>query len=179
MSRTPRHASFQPLARADARVLILGSLPGAQSLAEQRYYAYPHNQFWRLLGPVIGVDLVARDYDARLAAVQDARVAVWDVIASAERPGSLDSAIRNHEPNALADLIDRLPDLRMVAFNGATSAKLGRKALGVPANAGHYAATDGRSVSLVNLPSSSPAFAAMRIDDKAVRWAQLREALVR
>ena len=80
---------------ADARLFVLGSLPGDASLAAQRYYAHPTNQFWRLLGAAIGEELQALGYDERLARLAERRIGLWDVIASASRRGSLDQAIRD------------------------------------------------------------------------------------
>lgn len=128
------------------RVLVLGSLPGQVSLREGRYYAHPQNQFWRLMSGVIDTDLVALPYAARLVALGQAGVGLWDVVASARRAGSLDSAIRNVEVRDLTAMFVRYPGLRAVAFNGATAARIGRKQLG------------SRSpVALLDLPSSSPA----------------------
>ena len=120
-----RKSSFPPVVAPDTRVLVLGSLPGERSLAEQRYYAHPRNLFWRLVGEVIGRDLEALDYEARLATLLEARIGLWDTVASARRSGSLDAAIREAEHNPLADLAASLPDLRAVAFNGATSTRIG------------------------------------------------------
>ena len=113
-----RHASFAPHVHADTRLLILGSLPGARSLAERRYYAHPTNHFWRLVGEVIGRPLAAMDYEDRLSALRDARVGLWDVIRTAERRSSSDSEIRGIEAQDLAALVAALPELRTVAFNG-------------------------------------------------------------
>ena len=139
-------SSFPPVARPDARLLVLGSLPGERSLAQRRYYAHPQNQFWRLMSPVVGRDLAALAYPDRLAALLDTRVALWDVVASARRVGSSDAAIRDAEANDLPALVAALPQLRAIAFNGATAARIGRAALG--------SAQPG--VALVTLPSSSP-----------------------
>ncbi len=138
-----RKTSFPPVATADARVLILGSLPGDRSLAEQRYYAHPQNQFWRLLSPVIDQDLAALPYEARLAALQQARIALWDVVATATRHGSTDATIRDPATNDLAVLLDRLPELRAIAFNGAKALALGKPLV------------KGRDVAILALPSSS------------------------
>ena len=127
---TPRKSSFAPIWRDDARLLVLGSLPGEASLAAARYYAHPQNQFWRLMGAAIGAPLADMDYEARLAALVEAKVALWDVVASATREGSLDTAIRNVTHNPLADLVARLPDLRFIAFNGQRAASIGTRALG-------------------------------------------------
>ena len=81
-------SGLPPIARLDARLFILGSLPGDASLVAQRYYAHPTNQFWRLLGKAIGEDLQTLSYDDRLERLAERRIGLWDVIASARRPGS-------------------------------------------------------------------------------------------
>lgn len=157
--------SFAPFVDDQTRLLILGSLPGEESLKQQRYYAFPGNQFWRLVGEVIERDLVSLEYDARLAALRDARIGLWDVIGSAKREGSLDTAIREHSPNALRELVATLPQLKAVGFNGGTSARLGRAIL------------EGCSPALISLPSSSPAYAAMPFAAKLEQWMHLRTHL--
>ena len=144
---------------------MLGSLPGEASLAAGRYYAHPQNQFWRLIGAVIGRELKALDYAERLAALLDAGVGLWDTVASARREGSLDTALREIEGAALGELVATLPALRAVAFNGATAARLGRKALAA------------NGLTLIDLPSSSPAYAALGFAKKAESWGRLREFL--
>lgn len=160
-----RHASFAPHVAPDTRLLILGSLPGVRSLADQQYYAHPTNQFWRLLGEVVEQPLANMPYYDRLVALRKARVGLWDVIRSAERHTSSDSLIREAEAHDLSALIADLPDLRMIAFNGGKAAAIGRKQL---------PALDG--VAIIDLPSSSAAhtigFAAKR-----GRWLALRGAL--
>lgn len=126
-SSADRARAFAPVAGPGTRVLILGSLPGVASLAAGQYYAHPRNAFWRLAGAVIGADLAGLAYDARLAALRGAGLGLWDVIASAERVGSLDAAIRNPERADVAALVATLPDLRAVAFNGAKAAAIGRR----------------------------------------------------
>jgi hypoxanthine-DNA glycosylase len=161
-----RPASFAPIVEATTETLILGSLPGAASLAAGRYYAHPRNQFWRLLGAVIGEDLPALPYDERLAALRHHRIGLWDVVAEAERAGSLDAAIRNHAPNDLQSLTTSLPVLRTIGFNGATAARIGRAQLGALA----------KRYRLVPLPSSSPAHAALSFEAKLTRWLELAVA---
>ena len=147
------------------RVLILGSLPGEASLKAAQYYAHPQNGFWRLIGGVVGHDLAALPYEERLEALRQSRVGLWDVVASAQRPGSLDAAIRDVEQADLNGLIATLPDLRAIAFNGGTAARIGRRILGpTPTSA------------LIDLPSSSPAFT-LPLSEKATRWAMLGEHL--
>ena len=160
-----RHASFAPHVAPDTRLLILGSLPGARSLAERRYYAHPTNQFWRLLGAVVDRPLADMPYDHRLAALREAKVGLWDVIRSAERHTSSDSLIREAEAHDLAALIAELRDLSMVAFNGGTAAAIGRKQL-PPLD----------RITLVDLPSSSAAHT-IGFDTKRDRWLALRGAL--
>jgi hypoxanthine-DNA glycosylase len=162
-----RHASFAPHVAPDTRLLILGSLPGARSLAARQYYAHPTNQFWRLLGEVIGRPLADMPYEKRLAALGDAKVGLWDVIRSAERHTSSDSRIREAEAHDLAALVAALPDLRMIAFNGGKAAAIGRKQL--PPIEG---------VAAVGLPSSSAAHT-IGFDAKLGHWLTLRTALAK
>jgi hypoxanthine-DNA glycosylase len=157
--------SFPPVVNEHTRVLVLGSLPGEASLAQSQYYAHPQNRFWHLIGDVIGVALPGMAYEARLQALLDHRVGLWDVIAKAKREGSLDSRIRDHATNDLAALVAGLPNLVAVAFNGGTAAKIGMKAL----------AESRRSLNLVKLPSSSPAYAAVPYADKLRAWEALRK----
>ena len=157
--------AFDPVVDARTRLLILGSLPGDASLKAAEYYAHPQNGFWRLVAGVIGVDLAALPYGERLVALRAAGVGLWDVIASAERPGSLDAAIRSPEAADLLGLVESLPALKAVAFNGATSAKLGRRILGGL-----------KGLSLIDLPSSSAAHA-RPLSEKAAVWSTLRGCL--
>src|SRR5438445_13322992 len=93
-----------PVARSDGQLFILGSLPGDASLAAERYYAHPTNQFWRLLGSAIGEELQPLSYDERLKRLAERHVGLWDVIASAARRGSLDQSIREAEHNRIQHL---------------------------------------------------------------------------
>ena len=158
-----RRIGFDPVVDADTRLLILGSLPGDASLKAARYYAHPRNAFWRLLGVVLGEDLEALAYEVRLERLKARRIGLWDVIASAERSGSLDAAIRSPEAADLRGLVATLPDLRAVAFNGGLAARLGRRIL-----------ADQADLMLLDLPSSSPAHA-RPLAEKAARWAALSD----
>jgi len=151
-----------PVARSDARLFILGSLPGDASLAAQRYYAHPTNQFWRLLGPAIGEQLQSLSYDERLKQLAVRRVGLWDVIASASRSGSLDQAIREAEHNRIEHLLHDFPNLTAIAFNGSTAAAAGRKLIGELSP----------GVTLIDLPSSSAANT-RPFNQKAEAWAVL------
>ena len=158
-------ACFPPVVDPHTRLLLLGSLPGRASLAAGRYYAHPRNLFWRLAGDALGVDLAALDYEARLATLGAHGIGLWDVIADATRPGSLDAAIRAANANDLAALCRTLPALAAVAFNGATAARIGRARL-----AGLAGLTN---LALIDLPSSSPAYAALPYAAKRDRWAAI------
>lgn len=151
---------FPPVIDGRTRLLILGSLPGEASLAARRYYAHPQNQFWRLCGAALGIDLAALGYQARLAALRDRGVGLWDMIGAARRQGSLDGAIRDARRNDLASVAATLPALRAAAFNGKTAARLGRAAL------------SGTSLVLIDLPSSSPALTTA-LDIKLHAWRAL------
>src|SRR4051794_1453531 len=157
--------SFPPVVDEATRVLLLGSLPGEESLARAQYYANPRNHFWRLIGGVIGVDLAELPYEARLVRLLEAGVGLWDTIGSGTRRGSLDGNIRAIEANPLAELAEALPALRAVAFNGGKSAALGLRQL-----AGR------KGLALVPLPSSSPAYT-LPFAAKRERWMALRPFL--
>ena len=166
MSDPPVQHCFPPVVRTDTRLLLLGSLPGAVSLAQGRYYAHPRNQFWRLAGAVIGRELVPLDYEARLEALLAAGIGLWDTVAAATRRGSLDADIRLHAASDLDALVRDLPGLRAIGFNGGTSAKIGRSRLGAAA----------AGLDLIDLPSSSPAFT-LAFERKLERWIELRRYL--
>jgi double-stranded uracil-DNA glycosylase len=153
-----------PIARADARLFVLGSLPGDASLAARQYYAHPTNQFWRLLGLALDEELHALPYEERLGRLAERRVGLWDVIASATRRGSLDQAIRLAEHNQVEHLLHDFPDLKAMAFNGSTAASVGRRLIGDPQS----------HVLLIDLPSSSAANT-QPFAQKAAAWARLRE----
>ncbi|HYD81279.1 MAG TPA: DNA-deoxyinosine glycosylase [Paucimonas sp.] len=158
--------SFAPVVDPRVRLLVLGSLPGELSLAHGRYYANPQNQFWRLMGGVIGRDLSGMDYPARLQTLLRHRIGLWDVVAEAHREGSLDGNIRAHTGNDLVALAGELPALEAIAFNGGTAARLGMRQLGVHAE--RYA--------VFRLPSSSPAYT-RPFAEKLAAWEALREVL--
>ncbi|MES2862355.1 MAG: DNA-deoxyinosine glycosylase [Pseudomonadota bacterium] len=156
--------AFAPVVDANTRLLILGSLPGDASLAADQYYAHPRNDFWRLIGGVLIRDLASLPYSDRLEALRAEGVGLWDVIADAQRSGSLDAAIRNPRATDLSGLIASHSKLTAVAFNGGTSARLGRKVIGVS------------SLTLIDLPSSSPAHA-RPFAEKAEAWSVLKAML--
>ena len=160
-------AGLPPIAQSDARLFVLGSLPGDASLAARRYYAHPTNQFWRLVGLAIGEEEFASvDYDQRLERLAERHIGLWDVIASASRRGSLDQAIRHAQHNRVEHLLHDFPDLRAIAFNGSTASAVGRKLIG----------DQPRNIALIDLPSSSAANT-RPFAEKARAWAVLRDYL--
>ena len=159
----PKKHSFAPVVNQHTRLLILGSLPGEKSLAQNEYYGNRQNRFWTLMSEVVQIDLVALEYPARLEALLKNGVGLWDVVAEAHRDGSLDSKIRDQINNDLPGLISTLPQLRSIAFNGGTAAKLGIKALREHAE----------RFSIIQLPSSSPAYT-IPYAQKLEAWSCLR-----
>lgn len=155
--------SFPPIADASATRLILGSMPGAVSLSAKQYYAHPHNAFWRIMAALTGVPADA-EYAARVHALQRARLAVWDVLQSCERPGSLDSSIRRETEvaNDFATFFNHHPRITQVFFNGGGAEASFRR---------HCAALlrDPRA-SFLRLPSTSPAHASLRFEEKLAIW---------
>ncbi len=164
-------AGFPPVANGDARVLILGSLPGAVSLARRQYYAQPQNAFWRIMGELAGA-APALPYAERLERLSAAGIAVWDVCASGFRPGSLDASIDRASvtPNDFVAFLPAHPRIALIGCNGGTAAALFERlvAPGLPERS--------RAIRRVVLPSTSPAHAAMRFEDKLRRWREALEA---
>jgi len=161
-----RKQCFAPVVDDHTRLLVLGSLPGEKSLAQSQYYAHKQNRFWMLMSAVVGVDLVALPYDARLHTLLQHGVGLWDVVAEAHRTGSLDSNIRNRDDNDLLSLLAQHPAITTIAFNGGTAHKLGLKVLGQ--HAARYR--------IVALPSSSPAYTLAYVD-KLAQWDMLKNVL--
>ena len=156
-----RSAGFPPLARADARVLILGSLPGQRSIAAQQYYAHPQNAFWRMMAELTGGH---GNYDERCAALTANGIALWDVLASSVRPGSLDADIQlaTAEVNDFVAFLAEYKCIELICFNGQKAAQIfasrAQPGLG------------NSNIRLQTLPSTSPAHAAMSYDDKLNLW---------
>lgn len=147
--------SFAPSCRDDAEFLILGSLPGEESLRRQEYYAFKYNVFWRIMGALF--DFSAElPYDERLAELRERHVALWDVCGSAWREGSLDSNISGHTPNDIPGLLQQCPGIRKIGCNGTASYTLLRRA---------YPELFQR-IEIIKLPSTSPAAASISFADK-------------
>lgn len=157
--------SFPAVVDARTRLLLLGSLPGEESLARRQYYANPRNHFWRLMEAVLGTALLTLPYEARLEALLAGNVGLWDTVGAATRRGSLDGKIKGESANDLHSLVAALPNLRAVAFNGGKAA-----AVGMP----QLAKKD--RLALVLLPSSSPAYT-LPFEEKLALWIKLKDYL--
>ena len=163
---------FPPIAAPDARVLILGSLPGQASLAAGQYYAQPQNAFWRVMGDLFdaGLDL---PYDQRAARLRANGIALWDVCAAAVRPGSLDAAIDRDSivTNDFVAFLAVHPRIGHVCANGGTAHQLYARRVqpGLPASKA--------ALPLHRLPSTSPAHASLRYAQKLERWRVLQDLL--
>lgn len=168
----PMHAQgFPPIADAHARVLILGSLPGQESLRQQQYYAQPRNAFWKIMGALFGAGPEST-YTERAQRLVRNGIALWDVCAAAQRPGSLDAAIVHASvvPNDFAAFLAAHPHIGLIGFNGGKAAALYRRLVlpGLP--------TALAAIRCETLPSTSPAHAAMRFEQKLARWAAVLRA---
>jgi hypoxanthine-DNA glycosylase len=153
-------SGLAPVIDAGIRTLVLGSFPGAASLAAQQYYAHPRNQLWRLLSALTGEDLAALPYPERLPRLLAHRIGLWDVLNACERRGSLDANIRNAAANDFARLRELCPQLTTIGFNGQTSGKF----------APGFAAA---GFNTLILPSSSPAYAVLGFEQKLSAWRRL------
>jgi hypoxanthine-DNA glycosylase len=159
---------FPPVIGEDARVLVLGSLPGRASLEAQQYYAQPQNAFWRIMGALVGAG-PELGYRQRLARLKSSSLALWDVLAAAQREGSLDAAIvrKTAIVNDFATLFERYRRIDLVCFNGRTAEELFRRRV-LPSLPARFA-----DVALHALPSTSPAHAGMPFALKLERWSLL------
>ena len=157
--------SFLPVSNPETRVLVLGSMPGLMSLRLQQYYGHPQNAFWKIVGAVLGFD-PALAYELRTAALVQRRVALWDVMASCVRDGSLDSDIDDASvvANDFAAFFDSHPHIVRVCFNGAKAESVYRKQV-LPQ------LETQRAIDYVRLPSTSPAHAGMTLAAKLSAWA--------
>jgi hypoxanthine-DNA glycosylase len=161
----PAKRSFPPIVDARARILVLGTLPGEESLRRREYYAHPRNLFWPIVFGLFGAT-PARDYAERLAFVMAQGIALWDVCELGERAASADSAIRRERPNAIDRLLEAHPMIRAVAFNGTTARRLYDR---------HFARRS--DLAYLALPSTSPAHARLDFAAKLAHWTALREVL--
>jgi TDG/mug DNA glycosylase family protein len=156
--------SFPPIASRVSRVLILGTMPGRVSLRERQYYAHPQNLFWRIIGGILGFD-PASPYGTRVASVQSAGIAIWDVVQSCIRESSLDSAIdaASVVPNDFAGFLTEHPQIQRICFNGAKAEALYVRHV-------HARLPVRADLQHVRLPSTSPANASLALSQKVRAW---------
>ncbi|MBT8149059.1 MAG: DNA-deoxyinosine glycosylase [Gammaproteobacteria bacterium] len=164
--------SFAPLATDSARCLVLGSMPGQASLAQHQYYAHPRNAFWPIMAQLLDFDPTLA-YDKRCHSLCKGGVALWDVLQSCQRPGSLDANIvaSSIVANNIAGFLQQHSNVTAIYFNGATAERLFRKHVATSTSAWCSAMT------LLRMPSTSPAHAAISFKQKLAHWSQLKSNL--
>ena len=162
--------SFAPIDTENSKILILGSMPGVASLRAGQYYAHPQNRFWAIMGRLLSFDPVQTPYDKRVDSLNRAGIALWDVLQSCERAGSLDSSIRRETQvvNDFPGFLAAHPKIHRIYFNGAHAEQTFRR----------YVCpllSDDTNLELIRLPSTSPAHASLSFDDKLALWKQIVE----
>lgn len=166
-----RQDGFPPVVCDESKVLILGSLPSRKSIELQQYYGHPQNQFWRIMGELFGAG-PNRPYGDRVNVLLRSGVAVWDVLESSVRRGSMDASIdaSNASANDFAAFLASYSNIHTICFNGRKSEQLFQRLA-------HSAAAQAENdLSYVSLPSTSPAHAAMSFAEKLERWNTVRDA---
>ena len=162
--------SFAPIDTENSKILILGSMPGVASLRAGQYYAHPQNRFWAIMGRLLGFDPVKMPYDQRVDSLNRAGIALWDVLQSCERAGSLDSSIRRETQvvNDFPGFLAAHSKICRIYFNGAHAEQTFRRYV-------RPLLPDETSLALIRLPSTSPAHASLSFDDKLAVWRQIVE----
>lgn len=151
-------SSFPPIIKNNSKILILGSIPGVKSLEMKQYYAHPQNKFWKIICEIFSEEFTT-DYAKRIKILEKCHIALWDVIDTCERKGSLDSEIRNEEANKIGELLQNFPNIKAIFCNGQKSYKNLQKILPKEFH-----------LSIIALPSTSPAHASLRYIDKLENW---------
>ncbi|GBG13818.1 DNA-deoxyinosine glycosylase [Novimethylophilus kurashikiensis] len=159
--------SFPPVARADAEILILGSMPGPLSLARQQYYAHPQNLFWPFMGEIFGAG-PDKPYESRLELLQARGIALWDVLKECFRESALDADIVENSiiPNDFPAFFAEHPGIKRVFFNGSKAEQAFRRYV--------LPTLEVESLELVRLPSTSPANASVTRENKLAEWRRIR-----
>lgn len=152
--------SFPPIIDSQSQILILGSIPGGKSLEKQQYYAHPQNKFWRIILTLVNEEFT-EDYAQRIETLKKHHIALWDVIDSCERKGSLDSEIKNEEANQIAGLLETHPNIKAIFCNGGKSYKNLVKLLGKDSD-----------LPVFLLPSTSPAYT-IPFEKKLEEWKKI------
>ena len=151
-------ASFAPIVNENTKILILGTMPGVQSLAKLQYYAHPQNQFWKIIYSTYATHPVADLFEEKIALLQQHHLGLWDVLAYCERKGSLDVHIKNQIENDISDLIRQFPKIKKILFNGKQSYQYFQRKFGQI-----------EGVSCHVMPSTSPAHT-MKFEQKLLQW---------
>ena len=159
--------SFAPLVDAECRVLILGSMPGRRSLDMQEYYVHPQNRFWRLLALLLNEEMPT-NYNDKCALLLRHHIALWDTLGYCEREGSLDSDIKNEQPNAVCELLAEQPQIKAVFCNGGKAAAAFKR---------YFAKSLPREIDVYYFSSTSPANARKRLENLAQEWQILLQYL--
>ncbi|WP_312992771.1 DNA-deoxyinosine glycosylase [Chryseobacterium flavum] len=159
-----RISSFPPIIDAQSEIIILGSIPGVKSLEKQQYYAHPQNKFWKIIFELLSEEFTD-NYPQRIETIKKHHIALWDVIDSCERKGSLDSEIRNEEANRIAELLEKHPNIKAIFCNGGKSYKNLQKLLGK-----NY------KIPIVLLPSTSPLHT-VSFEKKLEEWKKILDFL--
>jgi len=158
LNNTNRIYSFEPIINECSEVLILGTIPGPESLQKKQYYANPQNQFWSIIFKVFGEDAAGSSYDERLSYLLKNKIALWDIFHSAERKGALDADIRNETANDIPGLIRSFPRIKRILLNGKK------------AEMSFHRNFPNESIDVFYVPSSSPAYAKKSLDEKTRDW---------
>lgn len=155
-------SSFPPIINKDSEILILGSIPGIRSLEMQQYYAHPQNKFWKIICEIFNEEFTT-NYQQRIKILEKHHIALWDVIDTCERKGSLDSEIRNEEANKIEELLQNFPNIKAIFCNGQKSHKNLQKILGKKFR-----------MPIIVLPSTSPAYAGLKYEEKLLSWQEIQ-----
>ncbi len=159
-----RISSFPPIIDHTSKILILGSIPGVKSLEKQQYYAHPQNAFWKIIFTLFNENFT-EDYSQKLHILKKHHIALWDVIDSCERKGSLDSEIINEEANQIAELLEKYPGIKAIFCNGGKSYKNLQKILG-----------KNFRIPVYLLPSTSPLHT-VSFEKKLEEWKKIKNYL--
>ena len=157
--------SFPPIIDESSEILILGSIPGQKSLEKQEYYAHPQNKFWRIIFELFN-EIFTTDYTKKIQILEKHHIALWDVIDTCERKASLDSEIRKEEANKIEELLHNYPNIKAIFCNGQKSYKNLQKILSKDFH-----------LPIIALPSTSPAHASLRYEEKLLSWQKIKNYL--
>lgn len=157
--------SFPPIVKHDAKILILGTMPGKKSLEIMQYYGFKYNVFWKIMFELFNNDF-SDNYEIKKTLLKENKIALWDTLKFCDRNGSLDSNIKNEEVNDFANFFMQQPKIKHIMFNGKVSYNFFKKYVGISKDFNYYV-----------LPSTSPANAIKKYEDKLKEWAIIKQIL--